>query len=456
MQRATPCTVTVYLACTWFGVVIALVQNPVFGQANYASPYTITTIAGRAGTSGSKDGTNGAAEFNLPTGMAIDSETNLYVPDYNNQTIRKLTSIGTNWVVTTIAGRAGVSGSVDGTGSAARFNEPDGTAVDSATNIYVVEYGNNILRRVAPVGTNWVVATIAGLAGNPGSADGTGIEARFNGPNNVTVDEAGNLYVADGNNDTVRKVMLVGTNWVVTTIAGRAGSPGSSDGTNGTARFNQPEGVAVDNAGNIYVADANNDTIRRVVPVGTNWFVTTIAGKAGIVGSADGTGNAARFSEPADVALDGATNIYVADFVNYTIRKVSPLGANWVVTILAGKAGVQGSFAGTGNVARFYFPNNVGVDNAGNIYVADENNTIRKGTPPLLISSSGASIGFSGGQFGFALNGLGGQTVVVDASSDLENWLPIWTNTLTFPASINFTDSEFATNSTRFYRARTP
>ena len=158
-------------------------------------------------------------------------------------------------------------------------------AVDSAGNVYVADTDNHTIRKVTPVGTNWVVTTLAGLAGNSGSADGTGSAARFYYPYGVAVDSAGNLYVADYWQRHDPEGDAGRTNWVVTTLAGLAGSPGSADGTDSAARFNCPYGVAVDSAGNLYVADECNNTIRKVTPVGTNWVVTTLAGLAGYVGS---------------------------------------------------------------------------------------------------------------------------------------------------------------------------
>ena len=191
------------------------------------------------------------------------------------------------YTFTTIAGSVGASGSTDGTGSAARFNHPVGVAVGANGNVFVAEVGNNTIRAVKPVGTSWVVTTVAGLAGSPGSADGTNSDARFNftsgyyvgcGP---AVDSAGNVYVPDAGNHTIRKVTPVGTNWVVTTLAGLAGVYGSADGTNSDAQFYCPLGLSVDSNGSIYVADTLNDMIRKVTPVGTNWVVTTVAGLAG-------------------------------------------------------------------------------------------------------------------------------------------------------------------------------
>jgi hypothetical protein len=438
-------------------VMAAVMQEAVFGQANYTTPYTITTIAGRPDVSGTANGTNGVARFYTPVGIAMDNATNIYVTDNGNDEIRRVTPGGTNWVVTTVSGLANNPGSANGTGDSARFDLPQAVAVDNSGNIYVADTGNDTIRKLSLVGTNWVVTTLVGQPGNAASIDGTNGGARFDFPDGVAVDSATNIYVADELNNTIRKVAPVGTNWVVTTIAGRAGSSGSADGTNGAARFNGPDSVALDTSTNLYVADEFDNTIRKVTPVGTNWVVTTIAGLAGVSGAADGAGKNAQFYSPNAIAVDSADNLYVADSGNNTIRKVTPVGTNWVVTTLAGKAGYTGSADGTGSVARFYEPGALAVDSKGNVYVTDAyNETIRKGVPPLIISSYEPNPVFNTGQFGFTLSGPGGQTVVVDASDDLENWLPIWTNMLTFPAVVNFTDSEPSTNSTRFYRARMP
>ena len=413
-------------------VVLATVVLPLaaLGQANYATPYTFTTLAGLTGYVGSADGTNSAARFNGPAGVAVDSAGNVYVADFSNNEIRKVTPAG---VVTTVAGLANNTGGADGTNNAARFQLPTGLAVDSATNLYVTDGGGNTIRKVTPVGTNWVVTTLAGLAGYVGSADGTNSAARFYGPSGVAVDTNGNLYVADSGNNTIRKVTPVGTNWVVTTIAGLANHTGSADGTNSAARFYGPYGLVLDSATNLYLADDSNCTIRKVTPVGTNWVVTTLAGLGGAdasgnplhSGSADGTNSAARFGIGlGNVAVDTNGNLYVADWGNDTIRKMTPIGTNWVVTTVAGLTGSTNNVDGTGSAARFTNPNSVALDSAGNLYVADTgNNTIRKGMPansvplPFLHPPS-----LSGGLFGFGITGLPGLAVNIEYSTDLSSW----------------------------------
>ena len=283
----------------------------------------VTTLAGLAGSIGSADGTGSAARFWQPYGVAVDSSGNVYVADSGNDTIRKITPAG---VVTTLAGLAGAQGSANGTNSAARFWQPYGVAVDSSGNVYVGDQGNDTIRKITPAG---VVTTLAGLAGVQGRADGTNSTARFTAPAGVAVDSSGNVYVADYGNNAIRKITPAG---VVTTLAGMAGTHGSANGTGSAARFYHPSGVALDDSGNIYVGDTDNDTIRKITPAAV---VTTLAGLAGNPGSSDGTNSVARFNSPRGVGVDSSGNVYVADYYNDTIRKITPPG---VVTTLAGLA----------------------------------------------------------------------------------------------------------------------
>jgi sugar lactone lactonase YvrE len=193
----------------------------------------------------------------------------MYVADGGNNTVRTMVQGGTNWVVLTIAGRAGYGGAADGTNNSARFNYPSGAAPDSTGNIYVTDQIVSTIRKLAPEGTNWVVSTIAGQAGYTGTVDGTNSGARFNRPGGLAVDGGGAIYVADSWNNAIRKLSLWGTNWVASTIGGLCGTTnyGLTDGIGSAARFNYPNGVALDSRGNVYVADFNNNAIRRGIPL---------------------------------------------------------------------------------------------------------------------------------------------------------------------------------------------
>jgi sugar lactone lactonase YvrE len=320
----------------------------------------VTTFAGVLNT-GALDGTGAAARFNYPGGIAVDGAGTVYVADRANSTIRTITTSG---VVGTLAGTAGSCGYVNDTGAAARFCAPEDIAVDGAGTLYVADRNNNAIRLVHPGGA---VTTYVG-GGGSGSADGIGPAARFSGPENLAVDGAGTVYVADTQNHTIRKVAPGG---VVTTLAGLAGSSGSSNGVGSAARFSFPHGVAVDGAGTVYVSD-NNDMIRAITPGGV---VSTLAGADGVCGSADGTGSAARFCNPQGMAIDAAGVIYVAD-ANHTIRTISPGG---IVRTVAGLFGRCGSADGTGSAARFCIPRAVAVGPSGTLFVSDQNNhTIRR------------------------------------------------------------------------------
>jgi len=342
----------------------------------------VTTLAGTAGTYGSADGTGATAYFSQPFGITADSGGNLYVADTGNNTIRKITSAA---AVTTLAGIAAISGSTDGTGQAARFDIPFGLATDNMGNLYIADTYNHIIRKSTAAG---VVTTLAGSVNNgAGSSDGTGTMASFDLPYGVATDSAGNVYVADTFNSTIRKISSTG---VVSTLAGMAGNTGTTDGTGATARFNRPRSIALDTAGNVYVADTDNHTIRKVTSAGV---VTTLAGRAGSTGNIDGTGTSAFFNTPQGIAVDGNNNIYVADTNNQEIRKITAGGA---VTTLAGSSSA-GSVDGMGSAARFNFPHGVTIDASGNIYVADTSNQlIRKITPAGLVTTIAGVTGMEG------------------------------------------------------------
>lgn len=253
----------------------------------------------------------------------------------------------------------------------------EGVAADASGNLYVADMMAHVIRKVTPAG---VVTTFAG-SGSQGSADGAGTAASFNYPNSLTVDGSGNVYVADTSNNMIRKITPAG---VVTTLAGST-SQGSTDGTGSAARFWMPSGLATDASGNVYVSDGNNNMIRKITPAGV---VTTLAGST-TSGHADGTGTAASFYSPRGIAVDSAGNVFVADSWNYMVRKITPTG---VVTTVAGST-TSGSANGIGAAATFSSPHGIVVDSSGNLYVTDAD-MIRKITPTAEVSTfAGISTG---------------------------------------------------------------
>ncbi|HEY3761989.1 MAG TPA: hypothetical protein VGN23_09600 [Verrucomicrobiae bacterium] len=339
----------------------------------------ISTLAGRAGTLGVGNGNGTNATFGYPEGMVCDAAGNIYVAEYYDGTIRKITP----------------AGNVSYYVPESTFSTPEGIAIDVASNLYVCDSGNDVIKRVSPAGS---VTLLAGSTGVAGWADGTNTVALFSEPWGIAVDSFTNLYVADYNSNVIRKVSRVGTtsNWAVTTIAGLPGQPGSSDGTNSQARFNGPAGLACDPAGNVYVADSGNQTVRKITidSTGTNWIVTTIAGQAGYFGDNDGLGTNALLYFPYALASDSAGNIYVSDGYN-EFGLVRVISTNGAVTVLAGGSGSTDGFYTS---AGFNGPRGIAVDSFGNIYIADTfNYTIRVGhvaqvvVPSLAITEAGQS-----------------------------------------------------------------
>jgi sugar lactone lactonase YvrE len=322
----------------------------------------VTTLAGSS--VGFADGTATLAMFNGPYGVATDTAGNIYIGDRFNNKIRKITPEG---LVTTLAGST--QGFADGPGATAQFNYPRGVATDAAGNVYVADAGNDKIRKITPDG---VVSTLAGST--QGSADGIGAAAQFNDPGGVATDALGNVYVADQYNNKIRKITPAGE---VSTFAGS--TQGFANGTGAAAQFNLPNGVATDASGNIYVGDTFNNLIRKITPLGE---VSTLAGST--QGFADGIGASAQFNLPVRLAIDTAGNVYVADAGNDKIRKITPDG---IVNTFAGST--QGFEDGPGDEAMFYNPIAVAIDATGNIYVADRgNNVIRKITQLLNVSQN--------------------------------------------------------------------
>jgi sugar lactone lactonase YvrE len=353
-------------------------KNIVKTNTNYNSGGTGTT-----GTDTSKADTT--ASFNAPTGIALDAAGNIYIADYGNNMIRKISTTG---IVSTLAGN-GNQGSLNGLDTVATFNGPTNLAVDAAGNVYVADNNNNLVRKI---GANGMVTTIAG-SDSTGLVNGPGASSALFGPEGIVLDASGNIYVADAGNNVIRAINSAG---IVSTFAGST-NVGSTNGALLSASFNNPSGLAIDGTGNIYVADLLNGMIRKISISGG--LVSTYAGNGDSTSSVNGIDTAASFYFPNNLAVDASGNIYVTEYVTNLIRKINP---NGTVTTFAG-SGAQGQADSTGTAASFNGPSGVAVDKAGNVYVADTyNNVIRKITPAGVVSTIAGS-GLVGAKNGKAL-----------------------------------------------------
>jgi trimeric autotransporter adhesin len=341
----------------------------------------ITTVVGTGKEGYSGDGGQASfAQLNSPNKVAVDSAGNLYIADADNHRIRKVAPDG---VITTVAGN-GTSGygGDGGQASFAQLNSPNNAAVDSAGNLYIADADNHRIRKVAPDG---VIITFAGDGNKGHSGDGgQAASARINRPTAVAVDSSGNLFIADTENHRIREVA---TDGVITTVAGNGKSGFSGDGGLAiSAQLDRPDGVAVDAAGNLYITDMGNARIRKVSPAGV---ITTVAGGDWVLGSTIGDGGpatSARLWRPVGIAVDSAGNLYIADTQHNRIRKVTPAG---IITTVAGNGG--GNYSGNGRKATkvgLSFPAGVAVDAADNLYItARFNDSVRKVTPEGLITT---------------------------------------------------------------------
>ncbi len=320
--------------------------------ASTTVPRIVGDYSGRPDLDVTRDGSRADASFRTPFGVALSPDNNtLYISDETDHVVRKVTATD----VVTITGTIGSAGSTDG--EFAQFHNPRGLAVTPVDGfIYAADAANHEIR-VLYTGGPFVPAFDAGGAPQAsGYVDDIGNNARFNTPSGITATERGSLYVADTQNQVIRKMTpypaTVGV-FTISTVAGVAGQPGSSDGGGAVARFRAPLGVAVDSSGGaVYVADTDNHTIRQIV----NSVVSTLAGEAGVAGSSDGRGTTAHFNHPTGIAVDARGNVYVSDRGNGTVRRVAPSGL--VTTIAAG----------------FNAPAGIAIDASGVIYVADSGN----------------------------------------------------------------------------------
>jgi uncharacterized repeat protein (TIGR03803 family) len=344
-----------------------------FDGANYLNAITsdiITTASGNGSNGYSGDGgaaTN--ASLNEPYGVAVDANGNLYIADTENDSIRK---VGTNGIITTVAGNGAPSYSgFGGTATNAGLNKPYGVAVDAYGNLFIADTENDSVREA---GTNGVITAVAGngTAGYSGDG-GAATNASLNEPYGVATDASGNLFIADTYNFCIRKV---GTNGIIATVAGNGTNGYSGDGGTATnASLSYPWMVAVDAAGDLIIADSGNNRIREV---DSNGIITTVAGNGTNGYSGDGgPATNAELNEPAAVAVDAVGNVFITDFGNNRLREVDTSG---MITTVAGN-GTMG-YSGDGGLpttAKLNNPAAVAVDAAGNVFIADSgNNRIRE------------------------------------------------------------------------------
>lgn len=343
----------------------------------------VSTFSGNS-TAGYVEGSSANAEFNYPTGLVLDGSGNIIVADQLNQRIRKISSSGT----TSFIAGSGIQGFLDGSASSAKFNLLSAIAVDGSGNIYVADATNNAIRKLTT--PNFNVSTIAGSPPAGGYQNGTGNNAYFLQPVALYLDGT-NLLVADANNSAIRNVAI--TTSAVTTLAGSPSNSGFQDGSlaggNTLAKFNRVNDVAVDNHGNLIVADWNNNRIRKITQFGV---VSTIAGTGTAGSSGDGgLATSAQLNGPGSVIVDGSGNIIFSDFYNNKVRKISTSG---IITTIAGN-GTQGHIDAIGTNAEFAYPAGLGLDANGNIFLTDAAYAdVRKITTSYSVSTwAGTGIG---------------------------------------------------------------
>jgi sugar lactone lactonase YvrE len=343
------------------GAIIAMRNNAIY-QLKFGGAQTL--IAGNSDTflgndDRYADGAGAAAKFNSPQGFAIASDGVIYVADTGNHVIRKVTRAG---VVSTIAGSPRISGSADGIGSAAQFNNPSSIAVDGAGNLFVADQGSYTVRKITPAG---VVTTLAGTPGAKGALDGAGAVARFNylTGSSMGVDKSGVVFVADYQNHAVRRISPDGN---VTTIAGLLRSPGALDGAGGSARFNDPREIAIDATGDILVVDSDRSTIRKISPTGA---VSTLAGNpnSNLFSSVDGIGANASFSRLSGIAVDKVGNGYATERTTFKVRKITAAGEVTTTKTYALSGGLISPGFPPGSLGPSVY--SIAADNDSNLYV---------------------------------------------------------------------------------------
>ncbi len=373
----------------------------------------ITTVAGNGGEGYSGDGAAAAnATLNSPSGLAVDASGNVFIADSNNGRVRK---VDTNGIITTVAGNGTAGFSGDGAAATNAGLGPTGVAVDGSGNLFIADSRNNRIRKV---NTSGIITTLAGNGAAGSSGDGAAAtNASLSYPFGLAVDASGNVFMADTQNNRIRKV---NTSGIITTVAGSGAQGYSGDGgaaTNASLAF--PNGVTVDGAGNLFIADINNKRIRMV---GANGIITTSAGNGTMFYYGDGgIATNAGLGWPTGVAVDGSGNLFIADYGNSRIRKVNTNGT--ITTVAGNGAWVYSGDGAAATNASLSFPSGLAVDASGNLFIADSfNNRIRK----VNINGIITTVAGNGGQ-GYSGDGAAATNaslssprgVAVDASGNL-------------------------------------
>ncbi|HXU69712.1 MAG TPA: hypothetical protein VN947_10310 [Polyangia bacterium] len=320
----------------------------------------VTTLAGGATAGPTLDGTGGAASFDEPSGLTLDGGS-LYLVEPNGATLRAVTLPG--GAVTTIAGCGTFCAQFAGTGAGAFFSIPYGLAFDGAGALFATDLSGHTLDRIGVPGA--ALTVVAGVPLAFGADDGIGAAARLDAPGSIVSDGAGTIYMSDRNDHVIRSFVVA--TGALSTIAGQVGTRGTDDGPAANARFSAPEGLALDGAGNLYIADSGNHAIRRLALDAAT--VDTLAGMPGSGGALDGIGHEARFVTPLDLAYDGAGHLYVADSGNGAIRRIEIASAT--VTTYAGVLGQHGVAVGA-IPGRLNRPSGLAVLPDGGLAILDE------------------------------------------------------------------------------------
>lgn len=385
-----------------------LVSYFLFAISATAFAQQVSTVAGFAGAAGNTNGTGSAARFNEPHGVTADKNGNVYVADRLNNIIRKISPAG---VVSTFAG-TGIIGATDGPALSATFNEPWAITCDTLGNFYVADTKNYKIRKIDAAGN---VSTLAGT-GVFGTSNGPAATARFGTPAGIAVSKDGQkIYVSDYNTHTIR---LIDAGQVFT-LAGTVFLSGAVDGSGTTASFNHPYGLCLNASGDLLIADEWNHKIRKMTPAG---MVSTVAGD-GNAGTTDGATATSRFNFPAAIASDTIGNIFITDGLNHTLRKLSTSSGQ--VTTYAGYAGQTGAADGTGALARFNSPAGIVYNRANRaLYVGDNiNQTIRKvvfaSATNLTLNLNGSNFVCAGNPISFSISPSGLNTYTITENGSI-------------------------------------